>query len=47
MMLSFARHFVAPLFLLPFGWAAMKRDMSRYWELRWQLLRQRRISSSD
>jgi len=39
MMLAFARHFVALLFLLPVGWAAMKRDMSRYWELRWQLLK--------
>jgi drug/metabolite transporter (DMT)-like permease len=39
MMLAFARHFIALIFLLPFGWIAMKRDMSRYWEFRWQLLR--------
>lgn len=39
MMLAFARHFVALVFLLPFGWAAMRRDMKRYWECRWQLLR--------
>jgi drug/metabolite transporter (DMT)-like permease len=39
MMLAFARHFVALVFLLPFGWAAMRRDMRRYWECRWQLLR--------
>jgi drug/metabolite transporter (DMT)-like permease len=38
MMLAFARHFVALVFLLPFGWAAMRRDMRRYWECRWQLL---------
>jgi drug/metabolite transporter (DMT)-like permease len=38
-MLAFARHFIALLFLLPFGWFAMKRDMRRYWDLRWQLLR--------
>ena len=31
MMLAFARHFVALVFLLPFGWAAMRRDMKRYW----------------
>src|SRR5262249_18374651 len=39
MMLAFARHFVALVFLLPFGWAAMRRDMRRHWECRWQLLR--------
>src|SRR5262245_33308660 len=39
MMLAFARHFVALSFLLPFGWAAMRRDMKRYWECRWQLVR--------
>jgi drug/metabolite transporter (DMT)-like permease len=39
MMLAFARHFIALLFLLPFGWFAMKRDARRYWDLRWQLLR--------
>jgi drug/metabolite transporter (DMT)-like permease len=38
-MLAFARHFVALVFLLPFGWAAMRSDMRRYWECRWQLLR--------
>lgn len=37
--LAFARHFIALVFLLPFGWAAMRRDMRRYWECRWQLLR--------
>lgn len=39
MMLAFARHFVALLCLLPFGWTAMRRDMRRYWELRWLLAR--------
>lgn len=39
MMLALARHVVALLFLLPFGWTAMKRDVGRYWEIRWQLLR--------
>jgi drug/metabolite transporter (DMT)-like permease len=39
MMLAFARHFVALAFLLPFGWAAMRRDIKRYWECRWQLVR--------
>lgn len=39
MMLAFARHFVALMFLLPFGWAAMRRDMNRYWECRWKILR--------
>jgi drug/metabolite transporter (DMT)-like permease len=38
MMLAFARHFVAMAFLLPFGWVAMRRDVRRYWECRWQLL---------
>jgi drug/metabolite transporter (DMT)-like permease len=38
MMLAFARHLVAIAFLLPFGWAAMRRDVKRYWECRWQLL---------
>jgi drug/metabolite transporter (DMT)-like permease len=38
MMLAFARHFVALAFVLPFGWAAMRRDVERYWECRWQLL---------
>jgi drug/metabolite transporter (DMT)-like permease len=39
MMLAFARHFLALLFLLPFGWATMRRDLKRYWECRWQLIR--------
>src|SRR5271169_3895167 len=39
MMLAFARHFVALFFLLPFGWAAKRRDLKRYWECRWQLVR--------
>jgi drug/metabolite transporter (DMT)-like permease len=39
MMLAFARHFVALVFLLPFGWVAMRRDIKRYWECRWQLVR--------
>ena len=39
MMLAFARHFVALVFLLPFGWVAMRRDIKRYWERRWQLVR--------
>jgi drug/metabolite transporter (DMT)-like permease len=38
-MLAFARHFIALAFLLPFGWAAMRRDMRRYWQFRWRLLR--------
>src|SRR6516225_9986259 len=38
MMLAFARHFVALAFLLPFGWAAMRRDIKRYWECRCQLV---------
>ena len=37
-MLAFARHFVALAFLLPFGWAAMRRDIRRYWDCRWRLL---------
>ncbi len=37
-MLAFARHFVAMAFLLPFGWAAMRRDARRYWQCRWTLL---------
>lgn len=39
MMLAFARHFVALAFLLPFGWTAMRRDIKRYWDCRWQLVR--------
>jgi len=39
MMLAFARHLVALVCLLPFGWAAMRRDLRRYWEHRWQLMR--------
>ncbi len=39
MMLAFARHLIAMLVLLPFSWAMMKRDMSRYWEFRWLLAR--------
>jgi drug/metabolite transporter (DMT)-like permease len=38
MMLAFARHLVALAFLLPFGWAAMRRDITRYWECRWRLV---------
>jgi drug/metabolite transporter (DMT)-like permease len=38
MMLAFARHFVALIFLLPFGWTAMRRDARRYWECRRQLV---------
>lgn len=39
MMLAFARHFVALAFLLPFGWAAMGRELKRYWTCRWLLVR--------
>ncbi len=39
MMLAFARHFVALVVLLPFGWAAMRRDIGRYRESRWQIVR--------
>jgi drug/metabolite transporter (DMT)-like permease len=39
MMLAFSRHLVALLFLLPFGWTAMRRDLARYWECRWLLIR--------
>jgi drug/metabolite transporter (DMT)-like permease len=39
MMLAFARHLVALAFLLPFGWATMRRDMKRHWEHRWQIVR--------
>jgi drug/metabolite transporter (DMT)-like permease len=39
MMLAFARHFIALLVLLPFGWATMRRDLGRYWACRWQLVR--------
>jgi drug/metabolite transporter (DMT)-like permease len=39
MLLAFARHLVALVVLLPFGWATMRRDIGRYWECRWQLLR--------
>jgi hypothetical protein len=30
MTLTFARHFIAPLFLFPFGWLAIKRNMRPY-----------------
>lgn len=39
MMLAFARHFIALLVLMPFGWAVMRRDLPRYWAHRWLLLR--------
>src|SRR5690348_10407072 len=39
MMLAFARHFVALAFLFPFGWAAMGRELKRYWTCRWLLVR--------
>ena len=39
MMLAFGRHFVALAILLPFGWAAMRRDITRYWECRWRIVR--------
>ena len=38
MMLAFARHFVALVFLLPFGWTAIRRDPKRHWDCRWRLL---------
>ena len=38
MMLAFARHFVALVFLLPFGWTAIRRDLKRHWDCRWRLL---------
>jgi drug/metabolite transporter (DMT)-like permease len=38
MTLAFARHFVALAVLLPFGWSAMRRDVKRYWQCRWQLV---------
>jgi drug/metabolite transporter (DMT)-like permease len=38
-MLAFARHLVALMLLLPFGWAAMRRDLTQYWESRWRVLR--------
>jgi drug/metabolite transporter (DMT)-like permease len=34
-----ARHLVALIVLLPFGWVAMRRDIKRYWACRWQLVR--------
>lgn len=39
MMLAFARHVVAFACLLPFGWAAVRRDWRRYWQLRWLVAR--------
>ena len=39
MMLAFARHLVALVVLLPFGWTAMRRDVARYWACRWLILR--------
>lgn len=39
MMLALDRHLLALLALLPFGWGVMRRDLHRYWELRWQILR--------
>lgn len=39
MMLAFARQLIALVVLLPFGWSVMKRDMGRYWEWRWQILK--------
>ncbi|WP_407155565.1 DMT family transporter [Bradyrhizobium sp. STM 3557] len=38
MMLAFARHFVALVFLLPFGWTTIRRDLRRHWEYRWRVL---------
>nr|WP_264658776.1 DMT family transporter [Azospirillum canadense] len=38
MMLACARQLIALLILLPFGWANMRRDQPRYWQLYWQLL---------
>lgn len=39
MMLSTARWSIALLCLLPFTWRAVRRDLPRYWQLRWQVLR--------
>jgi drug/metabolite transporter (DMT)-like permease len=37
--LTFARHLIALVALLPFAFARMRRDMPRYWGLRWLLLK--------
>jgi drug/metabolite transporter (DMT)-like permease len=39
MALSFGRWAIAFLLLLPFAWKPMRRDLARYWEHRWLLLR--------
>lgn len=39
MLLALSRQAVALLIMLPFGWSIMRRDLSRYWEIRWQLVR--------
>ncbi|ARP86765.1 DMT family transporter [Bordetella genomosp. 9] len=39
MALSFGRWAIAFLLLLPFSWGPMRRDLRRYWEHRWLLLR--------
>ncbi|WP_350326849.1 DMT family transporter [Pectobacterium aroidearum] len=39
LMLALSRHVVALLFLLPFGWSIMCRDLSIYWEYRWKVLK--------
>ncbi|MCY1263996.1 carboxylate/amino acid/amine transporter [compost metagenome] len=39
MTLAFLRHLIALLCLLPFAWNALRRDVRRYWPLRWQLVR--------
>lgn len=39
LMLALSRHVVALFFLLPFGWSIMYRDLPRYWECRWKILK--------
>lgn len=39
MMLSTGRWAIAFLCLLPFAWRALRRELPRYWQLRWQVLR--------
>ncbi|WP_424918761.1 EamA family transporter [Achromobacter animicus] len=39
LLLALARHVVALLVLLPFGWRIMKRDLPLYWANRSQLLK--------
>lgn len=38
-LLTFARHCVALVVILPFAWKTLRRDLPRYWRHRWLLVR--------